>query len=144
MYRVLGRLKGRPQARALRSLSSQHTPTPHSSWTLLRSSTPHHQHQPWNTSVRCLGSDHRYYGHRHGNGTHCRGYASRAGSEPFLSGSSGSYMEAMYESWKRDPSSVHKVRCAWILLGLNVPNLRGHNFLALPPMNLKVVRNCCS
>ena len=32
-----------------------------------------------------------------------------ATAEPFLSGSSGSYMEAMYESWQRDPSSVHKV-----------------------------------
>lgn len=31
-------------------------------------------------------------------------------SEPFLSGSSGTYVEAMYESWQRDRNSVHKVR----------------------------------
>ena len=31
------------------------------------------------------------------------------GAEPFLSGSSGSYVEAMYESWQKDRSSVHKV-----------------------------------
>lgn len=29
-------------------------------------------------------------------------------AEPFLSGSSSSYVEAMYESWQRDPASVHK------------------------------------
>ena len=32
------------------------------------------------------------------------------GSEPFLSGSSGTYVEAMYESWQKDRTSVHKVR----------------------------------
>ena len=30
-------------------------------------------------------------------------------AEPFLNGSSSSYVEAMYESWQKDPSSVHKV-----------------------------------
>ncbi|KAI6222065.1 Dehydrogenase and Transketolase domain containing protein [Aphelenchoides besseyi] len=28
-------------------------------------------------------------------------------AEPFLNGSSGVYVEQMYESWRRDPSSVH-------------------------------------
>lgn len=28
-------------------------------------------------------------------------------AEPFLNGSSGIYVEQMYESWRRDPSSVH-------------------------------------
>lgn len=32
-----------------------------------------------------------------------------AGAEPFLSGSSGVYVEQMYEAWRKDPSSVHKV-----------------------------------
>ena len=31
-------------------------------------------------------------------------------AEPFLSGSSGTYVESMYESWQQDRSSVHKVR----------------------------------
>ena len=31
-------------------------------------------------------------------------------AEPFLNGSSSSYVEAMYESWQHDPASVHKVR----------------------------------
>ena len=30
-------------------------------------------------------------------------------AEPFLNGSSSSYVEAMYESWQQNPSSVHKV-----------------------------------
>ena len=35
--------------------------------------------------------------------------SSSAAAEPFLSGSSGSYVEQMYEAWSQDPSSVHKV-----------------------------------
>ena len=35
--------------------------------------------------------------------------AATVGAEPFLSGSSGTYVEAMYESWLRDRNSVHKV-----------------------------------
>ena len=38
-----------------------------------------------------------------------RGY-STVGHEPFLNGSSSSYIEAMYESWQADRTSVHKVR----------------------------------
>ena len=34
-------------------------------------------------------------------------------AEPFLNGSSGSYVEAMYESWQKDRNSVHKVRLCW-------------------------------
>lgn len=32
-----------------------------------------------------------------------------ASAESFLNGSSGVYIEEMYESWLNDPSSVHKV-----------------------------------
>ena len=35
-------------------------------------------------------------------------------AEPFLSGSSGTYVEAMYESWQNDRASVHKVVCACV------------------------------
>ncbi len=34
---------------------------------------------------------------------------SSATAEPFLNGTSSSYVEAMYEEWSKDPSSVHKV-----------------------------------
>ena len=34
--------------------------------------------------------------------------SSAASAEPFLNGSSSSYVEEMYESWRADPSSVHK------------------------------------
>ncbi|KAJ8317938.1 hypothetical protein KUTeg_003029 [Tegillarca granosa] len=37
-----------------------------------------------------------------------RNYASQAAAEPFLSGSSSVYVEEMYSSWLKDPSSVHK------------------------------------
>ncbi|VDI12303.1 2-oxoglutarate dehydrogenase E1 component [Mytilus galloprovincialis] len=37
-----------------------------------------------------------------------RKYASSAQAESFLNGSSGSYVETMYESWQKDPNSVHK------------------------------------
>lgn len=37
-----------------------------------------------------------------------RGYGTGA-EEPFLNGSSGSYIDAMYDSWQADRSSVHKV-----------------------------------
>ena len=33
--------------------------------------------------------------------------AAPAASESFLSGGSGAYVEEMYESWARDPTSVH-------------------------------------
>ncbi|CAI8017570.1 2-oxoglutarate dehydrogenase, mitochondrial [Geodia barretti] len=34
--------------------------------------------------------------------------ASSGAAEPFLSGSSGAYVEQMYEAWTQNPSSVHK------------------------------------
>lgn len=37
-----------------------------------------------------------------------RKYATQAAAEPFLSGSSSVYVEQMYESWEKDPNSVHK------------------------------------
>lgn len=39
-----------------------------------------------------------------------RNYASAAQAESFLNGSSGTYTEQMYEAWKKDPNSVHKVK----------------------------------
>lgn len=35
---------------------------------------------------------------------------SSASAEPFLDGTSSSYVEEMYNSWLRDPASVHTVR----------------------------------
>lgn len=43
-----------------------------------------------------------------------RRYVSSAGAEPFINGTSSSYVEDMYESWKLDPNSVHKVS-SWSL-----------------------------
>lgn len=39
-----------------------------------------------------------------------RRFGTRAAAEPFISGSSSTYIEDMYEAWQRDPNSVHKVR----------------------------------
>lgn len=43
-----------------------------------------------------------------GKGT-ARAFATQAAAEPFLSGSSSTYVEEMYLAWQRDPDSVHKV-----------------------------------
>lgn len=37
-----------------------------------------------------------------------RCYVSSVGAEPFINGTSSSYVEEMYESWQKDPNSVHK------------------------------------
>lgn len=37
-------------------------------------------------------------------------YTTKAAAEPFLNGSSSSYVEEMYNSWLEDPKSVHVVR----------------------------------
>lgn len=39
----------------------------------------------------------------------CRKYNVPAAAEPFLNGSSGQYIEDMYNAWLADPSSVHAV-----------------------------------
>ena len=36
-------------------------------------------------------------------------YGTSVGAEPFINGTSSSYVEEMYDSWKSDPQSVHKV-----------------------------------
>ena len=36
--------------------------------------------------------------------------SSSVNQEPFLNGSSGNYVEEMYEAWRVDPKSVHRVR----------------------------------
>lgn len=36
-----------------------------------------------------------------------RRYSSKVATEPFLNGSSSSYVEEMYNAWLRDPTSVH-------------------------------------
>lgn len=63
-------------------------------------------------TVRCPGNrlHCRGYGLRHQLRCVAREYTSSASAEPFLSGSSGTYIEAMYESWQADKTSVHKVR----------------------------------
>ena len=38
-----------------------------------------------------------------------RNYAAPVAAEPFLNGSSSTYVEEMYNSWLQDPNSVHKV-----------------------------------
>lgn len=38
-----------------------------------------------------------------------RKYNSRVATEPFLNGSSSSYVEEMYNAWLQDPHSVHVV-----------------------------------
>ena len=38
-----------------------------------------------------------------------RRYGTAVGAEPFINGTSSSYVEEMYDSWKEDPTSVHKV-----------------------------------
>ena len=38
--------------------------------------------------------------------------------EPFLNGSSGAYVEEMYESWRKDPKSVHTVLIAVVFIGI--------------------------
>lgn len=38
-----------------------------------------------------------------------RRFASKVATEPFLNGSSSSYVEEMYNAWLQDPSSVHVV-----------------------------------
>lgn len=38
-----------------------------------------------------------------------RAASSTVNLEPFLNGSSGNYVEEMYEAWRSDPKSVHKV-----------------------------------
>ena len=55
----------------------------------------------WRHHLRCADAT---------NNTHARNYASAAQSESFLNGSSGTYTEEMYEAWKKDPNSVHKVQ----------------------------------
>ena len=35
--------------------------------------------------------------------------AKAAAAEPFLSGTSSNYADAMYAAWKKDPNSVHQV-----------------------------------
>lgn len=44
--------------------------------------------------------------------TSVRCYNVPAESDPFLNGSSGSYLEDMYNAWLADPSSVHPVSIA--------------------------------
>jgi 2-oxoglutarate dehydrogenase E1 component len=39
-----------------------------------------------------------------------RRHNSRVATEPFLNGSSSSYVEEMYNAWLQDPHSVHIVR----------------------------------
>ncbi|XP_076462504.1 2-oxoglutarate dehydrogenase complex component E1-like isoform X1 [Babylonia areolata] len=46
-------------------------------------------------------------GRRSGMGVE-RAYATQASAEPFLNGSSSTYVEEMFLAWQRDPSSVHK------------------------------------
>eukprot|EP00794_Sanderia_malayensis_P012143 gene12143-13396_t len=59
-----------------------------------------------------------------------KAYASSVNLEPFLNGSSGNYVEEMYESWKRNPQSVHK---SWDVFFRNTENGLGPGFAYQPP-----------
>ena len=90
MYRLLSRTgKASPVARQLASYSSANS----------------------SRIVSCHSNGHRYGPLHHGNwyGVVGKNYSSTASAEPFLSGSSGTYIEAMYECWQADRTSVHKV-----------------------------------
>lgn len=70
-------------------------------------------------SLRCLGNGHHFRGSSGLGQFHRWSSGVPVGAEPFLNGSSGSYVEAMYESWQIDRSSVHKVRACLQTLLLN-------------------------
>lgn len=62
-----------------------------------------------------------------GRGPTARNFATQAAAEPFLNGTSSAYVEEMYNSWLKDPNSVHKVSTfVWsytlqaVMLGLKV------------------------
>ena len=55
-----------------------------------------------------------------------RRYGTAVGAEPFINGTSSSYVEEMYESWKEDPTSVHKVSILCLLVEFSLGNLLGH------------------
>lgn len=40
-----------------------------------------------------------------------RTYMTKTSKEPFLNGSSSTYVEEMYKAWLKNPESVHKVSC---------------------------------
>ena len=50
--------------------------------------------------------------HRTQNENFVRTYAAAVAAEPFINGTSSTYVEEMYDSWKADPKSVHKVCCS--------------------------------
>ena len=56
----------------------------------------------------------------------CR-YNSRVATEPFLNGSTSSYVEEMYNSWLQDPHSVHIV-CINIINYGGIPHII-YNFI---------------
>ena len=45
-------------------------------------------------------------------------YAGSVAAEPFLNGSSSVYVEEMYNAWKEDPNSVHKVCFSTLLYSI--------------------------
>ena len=46
---------------------------------------------------------------RRGISTTAQCFQSPSVAEPFLNGSSSNYIEEMYESWLKDPTTVHQV-----------------------------------
>lgn len=52
-----------------------------------------------------------------------RKYNSRAATEPFLNGSSSSYVEEMYNAWLQDPNSVHVVSESKCILIQNLKSI---------------------
>ena len=42
-------------------------------------------------------------------------FRSSVTAEPFLNGTSSVYVEQMYDNWKHDPNSVHKVKKFYVI-----------------------------
>uniref|UniRef100_A0A0B7BGB4 2-oxoglutarate dehydrogenase, mitochondrial n=1 Tax=Arion vulgaris TaxID=1028688 RepID=A0A0B7BGB4_9EUPU len=62
-----------------------------------------------------------------------RSFGTQASAEPFMNGSSSAYIEDMFESWQRDPNSVHKSWDAFFRqTALGVPP--GHAYTAPPSL----------
>lgn len=60
-----------------------------------------------------------------------RKYSNRVATEPFLNGSSSSYVEEMYNAWLQDPHSVHVVSNKFIkcIIATNINN--NNNFICI-------------
>lgn len=69
-----------------------------------------------------------------------RKYSNRVATEPFLNGSSSSYVEEMYNAWLQDPHSVHVVSNKFIkYIIVNINNNNNNNFFCSLGIHFSVV-----